>query len=77
MTMRTKYDARLTVLCPAGLPQAINAAAAARLQRPAEYIRAAIFARLQADGIPIGTPQPDESSMSATAQRTWNPSNEP
>jgi hypothetical protein len=77
MSMRTKYDARLTVLCPAGLPQAINAAAAARLQRPAEYIRAAIFARLQADGVAIGTPQPDEGSMSATAQRTGNPSSEP
>jgi len=53
---------RLTVLCPAELPRAINAAAAAKLQRPAEYIRAAIFARLQADGVAIGTPQPDESS---------------
>jgi hypothetical protein len=52
-----QYDARLTVLCPAGLPQAINAAAAARLQRPAEYIRAAILARLQADGVAIGTPE--------------------
>ena len=57
-----KYDARLTVLCPAELPRAINAAAAAKLQRPAEYIRAAIFARLQADGVAIGTPQPDESN---------------
>jgi hypothetical protein len=60
MTMRTKYDSRLTVLCPADLPRAINVAAAARLQRPAEYIRAAIFARLQADGVTIGAPQPDE-----------------
>jgi len=57
MTMRTKYDSRLTVLCPAELPRAINAAAAARLQRPAEYIRGAILARLQADGVAIGTPE--------------------
>jgi hypothetical protein len=60
MTKPVKYDARLTVLCPAELPQAINAAAAARLQRPAEYIRAAILARLQADGVAIGTPQPGD-----------------
>ena len=70
MTRPVIYDARLVVLCPAELPRAIKAAAATRLQRPAEYIRAAIFARLQADGIAIGTPQPDETSMSATAQRT-------
>ena len=57
-----KYDARLTVLCPAELPRAINAAAATRLQRPAEYIRGAILARLQADGVAIGSPQPDESN---------------
>jgi hypothetical protein len=62
MTMRTKYDSRLTVLCPAELPRAINAAAAARLQRPAEYVRGAILARLQSDGITIGTPQPNESN---------------
>jgi hypothetical protein len=77
MTRPVKYDARLTVLCPAELPRAINAAAAARLQRPAEYIRAAILSRLQADGVAIGTPQPDESSMSATAQGTGNRSSEP
>ena len=70
MTMRTKYP-RLTVLCPAELPQAINAAAAARLQRPAEYIRAAIFARLQADGVAIGTPQPDEGGH-AISVRTFH-----
>jgi hypothetical protein len=46
----------IDVLCPAELPRAINAAAAARLQRPAEYIRGAILARLQADGIAIGKP---------------------
>ena len=62
MTIRTKYDSRLTVLCPAELPRAINTAAAAKLQRPAEYIRGAILARLQADGVAIGTPQPDESN---------------
>ena len=62
MTMRTKYGSRLTVLCPDELPPAINAAAAAKLQRPAEYIRAAILARLQADGVAIGTPSPDESN---------------
>ena len=62
MTMRTKYGSRLTVLCKDELPPAINAAAAAKLQRPAEYIRAAIFARLQADGVAIGTPKPDESN---------------
>ena len=54
MTRPVKYDARLVVLCPAELPRAINVAAAARLQRPAEYIRAAILARLQADGVVIG-----------------------
>ena len=54
MTMRTKYRSRLTVLCPEELLPAINVAAAARLQRPAEYIRAAILARLQADGVAIG-----------------------
>lgn len=48
MTRPVKYDTRLVVLCPAELPRAINVAAAARLQRPAEYIRAAILARLQA-----------------------------
>jgi Archaeal holliday junction resolvase (hjc) len=47
--------------CPAELPRAISAAAAAKLRRPAEYIRAAIFARLQDDGIAIGTPQPDRT----------------
>jgi hypothetical protein len=62
MTRPVKYDARLVVLCPAVLPRAINVAAAAKLQKPAEYIRAAIFARLQADGVAIGTPQPDESN---------------
>jgi hypothetical protein len=62
MTMRTKYDSRLTVLCPADLSRAINVAAVAKLHRPAEYIRAAIFARLQADGVAIGTPKPDESN---------------
>ena len=65
MTIRTKYDARLTVLCPAELPPAINAAPAAKLQRPAEYIRAAIFARLQADGIAIGVQdRPDHDPTS-------------
>jgi len=62
MTRPVKYDARLTVLCPAELPRAINAAAAARLQRPAEYIRAAIFARLQADGVAIGTSDTEASA---------------
>lgn len=57
-----KYDARLTVLCPAELPRAITAAATAKLQKPAEYIRAAILARLQADGVAIGTPQPDRTT---------------
>ena len=71
MTMRTKYVPRLTVLCPAELPPAINAAAVARLQRPAEYIRAAILARLQADGIAIGTPQPDEGH-DAISVRTFH-----
>ena len=71
MTMRTKYDSRLMVLCPAELPRAINAAAAARLQRPAEYIRAAILARLQADGVAIGTPQPDEGGH-AISVRTFH-----
>ena len=61
MTRPVKYDSRLVVLCPAELPRAIKAAADARLQRSAEYIRAAILARLQADGVAIGTPQPDES----------------
>jgi hypothetical protein len=60
MTIRqgraVKYDSRLTVLCPAELPRAINVAAAAKLQRPAEYVRAAILARLQADGVAIGAP---------------------
>ena len=70
MSMRTKYDARLTVLCPAGLPQAINTAAAARLQRPAEYIRSAILARLQADGVAIGAP-PDEGDH-AISVRTFH-----
>ena len=71
MTMRTKYDSRLTVLCPAELPRAINAAAAARLQRPAEYIRAAILARLQADGVAIGAPQPGEGDQ-AISVRTFH-----
>jgi hypothetical protein len=62
MTRPVKYDARLVVLCPAELPQAINAAAAARLQRPAEYIRGAILARLQADGVTIGAPEADASA---------------
>jgi hypothetical protein len=62
MTRPVKYDARLTVLCPAELPRAINAAAAARLQRPAEYVRAAILARLQADGIAIGAPETKASA---------------
>ena len=60
MTMRTKYGSRLTVLCPDELPPAINIAEASRIQRPAEYIRGAILARLQADGVAIGTPPPDE-----------------
>ena len=60
ITRPVKYDARMVFLCPAELPQAIKSAAAARLQRPAEYIRAAILARLQADGVAIGTTQPDE-----------------
>jgi len=51
MTMRTKYGSRLTVLCPDELPPAINAAA--KLQRPAENVRAAILARLQADGVAL------------------------
>ena len=71
MTMRTKYDARLTVLCPAELPRAINAAAAAKLQRPAEYIRGAILARLEADGVAIGTPQPGEGDH-AISVRTFH-----
>lgn len=70
MTMRTKYDSRLTVLCPAELPKAINAAAAAKLQRPPEYIRAAILARLQADGITIGVhDQPHHDAMSVRTFR--------
>ena len=59
MTMRTKYRSRLTVLCRDELPPAINAAAAARLQGPAEYIRGAILARLQADGVTIGVAEAD------------------
>jgi hypothetical protein len=54
MTRPVKYDSRLVVLCPAELPPAIRAAAATRFQRPAEYIRAALFAQLQADGFVIG-----------------------
>jgi hypothetical protein len=56
-TKPVKYDSRLVILCPAALSPAIKAAAAAKFQRPAEYIRAAIFARLQADGIAIGAPE--------------------
>jgi len=57
LTRPVKYDSRIVVLCPAELPRAVKTAAATRLQRPAEYIRAAIFARLQADGVAIGTPE--------------------
>jgi hypothetical protein len=47
------------------LPRAINVAVAARLQRPAEYIRAAIFARLQADGVAIGTPEAETDAVTS------------
>ena len=73
MTRPVKYDARLTVLCPAELPRAINAAAAARLQRPAEYIRAAILARLQADGIAIGVHDQPDDGHDAMSVRTFVP----
>lgn len=47
------YPARLTVRVPAGVPEGVELAARARLQSPAEYLRAIVLQAVRDAGVTI------------------------
>lgn len=46
-----RYATQLTVRCQPEVAQGVDKAAAAKLMKPAEYLRRVIVDRLQADGM--------------------------
>jgi hypothetical protein len=51
MTDKPKFSSRLVTLAPAALVDAVEAASRPKLQTASDYVRQALLAQLQRDGI--------------------------